>query len=101
MCAFRSEFLSCVQINGRNFSCFSCIVSISLVSFKTGKFSHDIDSGHLFVPRRVHSNGTHLSYNVTHFHEFNHPNEISGSDQLDKLHYHIDLHDETLHLELE
>lgn len=56
--------------------------------------------GHLFVPRRVHSNGTHLSYNVTHFHEFNHPNEID-SEQLDKLHYHIDLHDETLHIELE
>lgn len=65
-----------------------------------GKFSHNVDSGHLFVPRRVHSNGTHLSYNVTHFHEFNHPNEID-SDQLDKLHYHIDLHNETLHIELE
>lgn len=73
----------------------------SFVSFEIGKFSHDIDSGHLFVPRRVHSNGTHLSYNVTHFHEFNSPNEISDSDQLDKIHYHVDLHDETLHLELE
>lgn len=71
----------------------------STLYHKLGKYSHDVDMGHLFVPRRVHSNGTHLSYNVTHFHEFNHPNEID-SEQLDKLHYHIDLHDETLHIEL-
>lgn len=66
-----------------------------------GKFSHEIHTGHLFVPRRVHSNGTHLSYNVTHFHDFDNINEID-SDQLDKkLHYHIDLPDQILHLELE
>lgn len=64
-----------------------------------GKFSHDIDTGHLFVPRRVHANGTHLSYNVTHFHDFSNLNEIDN-DQIDKLHYHIDLHDQTLHIEL-
>lgn len=74
---------------------------IRLFVIETGKYSHDVDSGHLFVPRRVHSNGTHLSYNVTHFHEYDNVNEID-SEQLDNmLHYHIDLHDQTLHVELE
>ncbi|XP_055304525.1 A disintegrin and metalloproteinase with thrombospondin motifs 7 [Sitodiplosis mosellana] len=78
-----------------------CIAFAAYGPKLAGKFSHDVDSGHLFVPRRVHSNGTHLSYNVTHFHGYDNPNEID-SEQLDnKLHYHIDLHDQTLHVELE
>lgn len=65
---------------------------------QTGKFSHTIESGHLFVPRRVHANGTHLTYNVTHYHQPIDDNEFPLDD---KLHYHIDLHDGTMHIELE
>lgn len=69
---------------------------------KIGKFSHKLESGHLIVPRRVHANGTHLTYNVTHYHQHSDENEIDGAfgDRGDKVHYHIDLHDETLHVEL-
>lgn len=55
-----------------------------------GKYSDEIDFGHLVIPRKVHDNGTHLTHNLTHHHD----------DQSDKLHYHIDLVDQTLHLEL-
>lgn len=67
----------------------------------TGKFSHKIESGHLFVPRRVHSNGTHLTYNVTHYHRINDENAVDSDFMDNKLHYHIDLPDETMHIELE
>lgn len=63
-----------------------------------GKYSHDVDSGHLFVPRRVHLNGTHLSYNVTHFHGHDNVNEIDSGHPA--VHYHIDMPDHTMHVEL-
>lgn len=65
-----------------------------------GKFSHDVQSGNLIIPRRVNANGTHLTYNVTHFHDFNDDNGIDFDEQYNKLHYHIDLNDETIHVEL-
>lgn len=65
-----------------------------------GKFSHKIESGHLIVPRRVHANGTHLTYNLTHYHQPNNFGEIESDLSDGKIHYHIELHDGPIHVEL-
>lgn len=56
-----------------------------------GEFSNEINGGQVIVPRKVFSNGTHLTHILTHYH---------SHDPDEKLHYHIDLNNETLHLEL-
>lgn len=65
-----------------------------------GKFSHKIESGHLIVPRRVHANGTHLTYNVTHYHHPNDLGEIESDLSDGKIYYHFELHDGPIHVEL-
>ncbi|CAD7087043.1 unnamed protein product [Hermetia illucens] len=56
-----------------------------------GKYTHNISTGHLVIPRKVDHKGQHISHNLTHHHD------IHGKD----LHYHIEVGNETLHLELE
>lgn len=68
--------------------------------YEKGEYTHEIETGKLTVPRRVHANGTHLTYNVTQFHDFEHDNQIDNDNTDDHYHYHIDLHDETVHVEL-
>lgn len=65
-----------------------------------GKFSHKIESGHLIVPRRVHANGTHLTYNVTHYHQPNDLDETKSDLSGEKIYYHFELHDGPIHVEL-
>lgn len=62
------------------------------IRFVAGKYSDEVNAGHLIIPRKVHENGTFLSHNLTHHHDIN---------SLDSLHYRIDLAGESLHLELE
>lgn len=71
--------------------------SFPLISTK-GEYSHEIETGKLTIPRRVHANGTHITYNVTHFSEYD--NGLDDDDTDHPYHYHIDLHDETVHVEL-
>lgn len=47
---------------------------------------------HLVIPRKVNFKGETLSHNLTHHHHALTPEN--------KLHYHIDFNNETLHLEL-
>lgn len=68
--------------------------------YEKGEYTHGIETANLTVPRRVHANGTLITYNVTHFHDFEHDNKIDYDNTDDHYHYHIDLHDETVHVEL-
>lgn len=67
------------------------MVSKIIFSFLSGKYTHNISTGHLVIPRKVDHKGQHISHNLTHHHD------IHGKD----LHYHIEVGNETLHLELE
>lgn len=47
----------------------------------------------MIIPRKVDTHGNHLTLNLTHIHPHRNHNE--------RLHYHIDLNNSTLHLELD
>jgi hypothetical protein len=66
-----------------------------------GIYTHNLAEAHLVVPRKVNTFGEHLSHNLNHRHNHNHYNDATGDAEDHKVHYHIDLHNETLHLELE
>lgn len=57
-----------------------------------GLYSSHLDDAILTIPRKVNHRGEHVSHNLTHHHH-----ELSLDN---KLHYHIDFDNETLHLEL-
>lgn len=65
---------------------------ISSKLFK-GIYSHNLEMGHLIIPRKVNQLGEHLSHNLTHFHQDNEDEE--------KLHYHISFDNQTFHIELQ
>lgn len=61
------------------------------ILYITGKYTSDIDAV-LTIPRRVDAYGKHLTHNLTH-------DQSHGNDDA-LLHYHIDLNNATLHVEL-
>jgi hypothetical protein len=66
-----------------------------------GIFSNSLSEAHLTVPRKVNEFGEHVSHNLNHHHSHNHYDDSTGDVEDHTVHYHIDLHNETLHLELE
>lgn len=67
-----------------------------------GIFTKNLHSATLTVPRKVKHNGEHLSHNLTQHHTHNYYDDKLKSDIRDNLvHYHIDMFNETMHLELE
>lgn len=66
-----------------------------------GIFSDRLDDAHLIVPRKVNSDGELVSHILNHHHEHDHYRDESGDAADHAVHYQIDLHDETLHLEME
>ena len=56
-----------------------------------GKYTNDLLAGNIVIPRKVNDIGEYLSHNLTHYH----------SNSTDLLHLHIDMNNETWHLELE
>lgn len=82
----------------------SCVIQklkTTINYFFPGIFTNSIIDGHLTIPRKVSSNGELLSHNLSHHHEHNHYDATTGDAESHAVHYHIDLHNETLHLELE
>lgn len=75
----------------KNINCVVFIQCFAFIQIIQGIFSDEISTAHLIVPRKVDGNGVHLSHNLNHSH---------GPDDVGQLHYHIELHNETLHLEL-
>lgn len=78
-----------IELNCR-VNIFSYILHILL----SGLYTHHLEGSNLIIPRKVNHIGELISHNLTHHHD-----EDNLED--DKLHYHIELDDETLHLELE
>lgn len=66
-----------------------------------GFYSNKLSEAHLTVPRKVNSFGDHLSHDLRHHHEHNYYNDSTGESDDHAVHYHIDIHNQTLHLELE
>ncbi|XP_055689829.1 A disintegrin and metalloproteinase with thrombospondin motifs 7 [Lutzomyia longipalpis] len=58
-----------------------------------GIYSNGIADGKLVIPRKVDQHGNHLSHLLDHYHDHQ-ANEST-------LHYHLEIDNETLHLELE
>lgn len=73
----------------------------SFSSHIPGIYTNTITSGHLTVPRKVNDSGDFISHNLSHHHEHNHYDSTTGDAENHAVHYQIDLHNETLHLELE
>lgn len=55
----------------------------------------------MVIPRKVSSNGELLSHDLEHHHTHDYYDDESGDVEDHIVHYQIDLHNETLHLELE
>lgn len=93
-------------------------MKIGIVIF-SGLYSDDIGDGQLVVPRKVNHLGEHISHDLTHHWReqdedsgnvdglwglANKPSRIrrsAGNPSPAALHYHLDLNNETLHIELE
>ncbi|XP_070503091.1 A disintegrin and metalloproteinase with thrombospondin motifs 12 [Chironomus tepperi] len=85
-----------------------CVIKFILCASTTkalveheGFYSNKLSDAHLTVPRKVNSFGDHLSHDLRHHHEHNHYNDSTGEPDDHAVHYHVDIHNETLHLELE
>lgn len=92
----------------------------SVFSF-AGRFTHHLEDAQLIVPRKVNDRGELVSHRLTHHHHHHHPDAdySDGQDLLSgnfrrvrrdvqreeeeerKLHYHVDVDNQTLHLVLE
>ena len=66
-----------------------------------GIFSNSLDEAHLIIPRKVNSDGELMSHILNHHHEHDHYVNGTGDSEDHTVHYQIDLHNETLHLEME
>ncbi|XP_061392659.1 A disintegrin and metalloproteinase with thrombospondin motifs 6-like [Musca vetustissima] len=71
-----------------------------------GLHSDELKSGELIIPRKVNRNGEFVSHNLQHHHgqHYKHNRKRRSIDdtQLEpEVHYHLDIENETLHLELE
>jgi Reprolysin family propeptide len=66
-----------------------------------GIFSNSLHEAQLTVPRKVSASGEQLSHDLIHHHEHDHYDEDTGEADDHKVHYHVDINNETLHLELE
>uniref|UniRef100_A0A1Q3G327 Putative disintegrin metalloproteinases with thrombospondin repeat n=1 Tax=Culex tarsalis TaxID=7177 RepID=A0A1Q3G327_CULTA len=67
-----------------------------------GLFTHHLKDAQLVIPRKVSHRGALLSHRLVHFHdseELGHRKRRAIVDE--RLHYHVDVDDQTLHLELE
>lgn len=64
-------------------------------------FSNNLHEAYLIVPRKVNTDGRLVSHYLNHHHEHDHYNENTGDSSIHSLHYQIDLHNETFHIELE
>ncbi|KAG5674191.1 hypothetical protein PVAND_004173 [Polypedilum vanderplanki] len=65
-----------------------------------GIFSNSLSEAHLTVPRKVDEFGEHISHILNHHHSHNYYNKSTGIAEDHSVHYHIDIHNETFHLEL-
>lgn len=66
-----------------------------------GIFSSSLHEADLIIPRKVNSDGEHVSHNLIHHHEHDYYEGETGEPEDHMVHYRIDLHNETLHLEME
>ena len=81
----------------------------AIASTATGLYSHRISGGQLVVPRKVNHLGHHLSHDLTHHWTEDDDDDGGGLTKRRRrfvgepaaLHYHLELNNETLHIELE
>ncbi|CRL05730.1 CLUMA_CG018759, isoform A [Clunio marinus] len=85
-----------------------CIIKLFLIATLAsgaiehrGIFSNSLREANLIIPRKVNNEGDFISHDLVHHHAHDYYNEETGDSEDHKVHYHIDLHNETLHLELE
>jgi hypothetical protein len=64
-------------------------------------FSNSLHDAQLIVPRKVNSDGELVSHDLIHHHSHDHYDESTGEVDDHKVYYHLDINNETLHLELE
>lgn len=85
----------------KNFKLNSHRVNLNFKFLFSGKYSKSLHEAHLIIPRRVNSEGALITHHLSHHHQHDHYREGPGDPSDHSIHYHIDLHNETLHLELE
>lgn len=66
-----------------------------------GMFSNSLHEAHLTIPRKTNNKGELMSLILNHHHEHDHYTDGKGEPEDHTVHYQIDFHNETLHLELE
>lgn len=79
---------------------------LNIFFFLLGLHSDELTSGELIIPRKVSKSGEFLSHNLIHHHgqHYKHNRKrrsLEDTELEPEVHYHVDIRNETLHLELE
>ncbi|XP_017485526.1 PREDICTED: A disintegrin and metalloproteinase with thrombospondin motifs 7-like, partial [Rhagoletis zephyria] len=83
-----------------------CIYGTSAADVLYGLHSDELKSGALIVPRRVNERGEFLTHDLAYRHDQNYRSEHSRrrrnvAKSIEKVHYRLDVENQTIHLELE
>ncbi|XP_020715163.1 A disintegrin and metalloproteinase with thrombospondin motifs 6 isoform X2 [Ceratitis capitata] len=83
-----------------------CMYGTSSANLLYGLHSDELKSGTLIVPKRVNENGEFLTYDLSYRHDQNYRHEHSRrrrniAKNFNKVHYKLDVANETIHLDLE